>query len=77
MNTYYVITSRAEARRVVGKRVKWFGHFGGQYATNTLARRALKPEESWFDDSDPTMVVGITEVQTGPRSMRFVGFEAR
>lgn len=75
-NTYYVITSREQARRVVGKQVASFGHFG-QYATVQLARAALSPEQPWFDDHDPTMVVGIAEVKTGPRSLRFVGFEAR
>lgn len=70
MNSYYAITSRNEATRSAGKLTSWFGHFGPEHRTMESAIGALSVQP-WFDDADPTTVVRVDEVKTGPRSIRF------
>lgn len=67
---YYVVTSRDTARRVTGKLLQSFVHYG-RYATKAMACAALSVEP-WHDDYDPSVILRVTEVPTGPRSMRFL-----
>lgn len=70
MNQYYVVVSRNTASLTRGKLVSWYGSFGTQHDSAESARRTLRVA-SWFDEHDPTTVVRVDEIVTGPRSMRF------